>query len=65
MSRVDMAIKSIKEDLDSISGLDGIVADLVEHKATEVKLMVEFIKQFHPNANLFDYYGEPSEEVVE
>lgn len=59
MSRVNMSINNIARQLDRISGLDGIVADMVAQKEKEITEMVEDILVNHPNANLFDYEGKP------
>ena len=57
MSRTNQAINSIKEDLDSISGLDGIVADILEIMQEDIHNRVLFIRDNFPEANLFNYYG--------
>lgn len=59
MSRTTMAIKRITEDLDSISGLTGIVDDFMEIMQKDIHEKVEFIKANFPEASLFDYYGIP------
>lgn len=58
MSRVNQAIHQIEKDLSRISGLDGIVADFMELKATEIHAFVEYVNKNHPNANVFDYLGK-------
>ena len=58
MSRTTKNIRKIINDLDEISGLDGIVADMMEQLAKDVHEMVEDILENHPNANLFDYEGK-------
>lgn len=58
MSRTTRNIRKIINDLDEISGLDGIVADMMEQLAKDVHEMVEDILENHPNANLFDYEGK-------
>ena len=59
MSRTTTAIKKITEDLDSISGLTGIVDDMMDILQKDIHNRVEFIKENFPEANLFDYYGIP------
>ena len=49
MSRTTKAINHIKEDLDSISGLTGIVSDIMEIKAAEIHAMVRCILQEYCN----------------
>jgi len=48
----------INKELDKISGLDGIVADMVEQKEHEIKKMVECILKNYANASVFDYFGK-------
>lgn len=43
MSRTTASIMRINKELDKISGLDCIVADMVEQKEHEIKKMVECI----------------------
>ena len=57
MSRVTKAIMLINKDLDSISGLDGIVAEIIINIQKDIHNQVEIIKQNFSNANIFDYYG--------
>lgn len=57
MSRTTASIMRINQQLDKISGLDGIAADLIEHKEKEIEKMVKYILNEHPNANIFDYNG--------
>ena len=54
MSRTTKAINNIKRDLDSISGLTGIVSDILEIKEAEIHAMVRYILQEYPNANIFE-----------
>lgn len=49
--------------MDKISGLDGIVADMVEQKEHETKKMVECILKNYLNASVFDYFGKPKEDA--
>lgn len=58
MSRTTASIMRINKELDKISGLDGIVADMVEQKESEINGMVEDILENHPNATIFDYAGD-------
>lgn len=57
MSRTTVAINRIKEELDSISGLDGIVADIIEDLDIEVHYIVEKIRKEYSNASIVDYLG--------
>lgn len=57
MSRTTASIKRINQRLDKISGLDGIVADMVEQKEKEISEMVSDILENHSEASLFNYYG--------
>ena len=57
MSRTTRNINQITQELDRISGLDGIVADKMENLADEVHSIVEEILTNHSKASLFDYYG--------
>lgn len=63
MSRTTASIMRINKKLDKISGLDGIVADMVEQKEAEIKKMVECILESNPNASIFDYFGKPKEDT--
>ena len=58
MSRTTRNIFRITEDLDRISGLDGIVADKIEKLADEVHEMVEDILNNHSEASIFNYEGK-------
>lgn len=62
MSRTTKAINSIVADFSRISGLTGIVSDLVEIKATEIHAFVEYVLEHHPEANAFDFFGQPKNE---
>jgi|LSQX01.3.fsa_nt_gb hypothetical protein len=62
MSRVTASIKRINKELDKISGLDGIVADLIEMKEKEIKALVKHILMYHREASIFNYYGVTDEE---
>lgn len=54
MSRTTASIMRINEQLDRISGLDGIVADMVEEKEKEITKMVY---------NILDNHSENSNEA--
>ncbi len=62
MSRTTASIMRINKELDKISGLDGIVADMVEQKEHEIKKMVECVLKNYPNASIFDYFGKSKED---
>lgn len=64
MSRTTASIMRISKELDKISGLDGIVADMVEQKENEIKSMVECILKYHSNANIFNYFGKEEEKII-
>ncbi len=57
MSRTTVGIMRIHQELDKISGLDGIVADKIEELEKQVKEMVSNILENHSEASIFDYYG--------
>lgn len=57
MSRTTAGIMRINQELDKISGLDGIVADKIEALEKQVKSMVFDILENHPEASMFDYCG--------
>lgn len=57
MSRTTAGIMRINQELDKISGLDGIVADKIEELEKQVKEMVSDILDNHPKASLFNYWG--------
>lgn len=61
MGRTTASIMRINKELDKISGLDGIVADMVEQKEHEIKKMVECILKNYANASVFDYFGKQKE----
>ena len=63
MSDTTVSINNIKNDLDSISGLTGIVSELIRIKEKEIHALVEYIKEYHGNACVFDYYGNHNEDV--
>lgn len=58
MSRTTRNIHKITQDLDRVSGLDGIVADKMEKLADEVHDMVEDILNNHSEASIFNYEGK-------
>lgn len=57
MSRTTAGIMRINQELDKISGLDGIVADRIEELEKQVKVMVSDILNNHSEASLFNYWG--------
>lgn len=57
MSRTTKGIMKINQELDEISGLDGIVADKIEELEKTVKTMVSDILENHSEASLFNYWG--------
>ena len=63
MSRVTAGIMRINQELDKISGLDGIVADKVEELEKHVKEMVSDILDNHSEASLFNHCGNSKSGV--
>lgn len=59
MSRTTAGIMRINQELDKISGLDGIVADKIEELEKQVKIIVSDILENHSEASIFDYEGCP------
>ena len=57
MSRTTVSIKRINQELDKISGLDGIVADMLEEKEKDIREMVDDILKNYSEASIFNYYG--------
>lgn len=57
MSRTTAGIMRINQELDKISGLDGIVADKIEELEKQVKVMVSDVLDNHSEASLFNYWG--------
>ena len=57
MSRVTASIARINQELDKISGLDGIAADKIAVLEKQVTEMVSDILKNHSEANIFDYKG--------
>ncbi|WP_154520444.1 hypothetical protein [Clostridium sp. WB02_MRS01] len=57
MSRTTVSIKRINQELDKISGLDGIVADMLEAKEKDIREMVDDILKNYSEASIFNYYG--------
>lgn len=57
MSRTTAGIMRINQELNKISGLDGIVADKIEELEKHVKEMVSDILDNHSEASLFNYWG--------
>lgn len=58
MSRTTAGIMRINQELDKISGLDGIVADKIEELEKAVKTMVSDILNNNSEASLFNYEGQ-------
>lgn len=58
MSRTTASIYRITNELDKVSGLDGIVADRMEELEKHVVEMVDNILNNHSNASIFDYFGK-------
>lgn len=58
MSKTTAAIQKVKQDLDSISGLDGIVGDWAVLLSKKIHEDVLNILNNHPEANLFNYLGK-------
>ena len=58
MSRVTRAIRNITDELDKISGLDGIVADKLENLEKQVKEMVSDLLNNNSQASLFNPKGK-------
>lgn len=65
MSRTTAGIFRINEELQKISGLDGIVADKIEALETQVRELVLDILENHSEASLFDYSGKSSLKIDE
>lgn len=57
MSRTTASIMRINQELDKISGLDGIVADKMEKLENRIKRMVSDILENHSKASIFNYWG--------
>ena len=60
MSRTTLGIMRINQELEKISGLDGIVSDKIEDLEEQIKVMVSDILKNHSEASMFDYYGDRS-----
>lgn len=63
MSRTTAGIMRINQELDKISGLDGIVADKIEELEKVVKTMVSDILDNHSEASLFNYWGNSKSDI--
>lgn len=63
MSKVTAGIMRINQELDKISGLDGIVADKIGQLEIYVKSMVEDILDNHSEASIFNYWGNDKSAV--
>lgn len=57
MSKVTAGINRINQELDKISGMDGIAADKIAELETYVKEMVSDLLEYHSEANVFNYDG--------
>ena len=57
MSKVTAGINRINQELDKISGMDGIAADKIAELETYVKEMVSDLLEYHSDANVFNYDG--------
>lgn len=60
MSRTTAGILRINQELEKISGFDGIVSDKIEELEKQIKTMVSDILRNHSEASIFDYYGDGS-----
>jgi hypothetical protein len=60
MSRTTARIMRINQELNKISGLDGIVSDKIEELEKQIRIMVSDILDNHSEASMFDYYGDSS-----
>lgn len=65
MSRTTAGIFRINEELQKISGLDGIVADKIEALETQVREMVFDVLENNSEASLFNYSGKSSLKINE
>lgn len=65
MSRTTASIMRINREFDKISGLDGIVADMIEEKEKEIKVMVEDILKNHSEASIFNYRVNVIKDKIE
>lgn len=63
MSKTTAGIARINQELDKISGLDGIVADKIEELEKKVKIMVSDILENHSEASLFNYWGNLKSDI--
>ena len=63
MSKVTAGIMRINQELDKISGLDGIVADKIEQLEIYVKSMVEDILDNHSEASIFNHWGNDKSDL--
>lgn len=60
MSRTTVGIMRINQELNKISGLDGIVSDKIDELQNQIRTMVSDILGNHSEASMFDYYGDGS-----
>lgn len=65
MSKTTVSIDNIKNDLDSISGLTGIVSDIMADLEMYIHNVVTRIKENHSEASAFNYYGVATEDEDE
>lgn len=63
MSRTTASIMRINEQLDRISGLDGVVADMIEDEERKITAMVDCILKNHSEASIFDYNGSKNRKT--
>lgn len=63
MSKVTAGIMKINQELDKISGLDGIVSDRIAELETEIKEMVSDILENHSEASIFNYFGNNKRSI--
>lgn len=63
MSRTTASIMRINEQLDRISGLDGVVADRIEEEERKITAMVDCILKNHSEASIFDYNGSENSKT--
>lgn len=64
MSKMTASIYRINKVLESVSGLDGIAAEIMENMVEPfVSSAVRHIQRNHPEANAFNYMGRLIEDV--
>lgn len=57
MSRTTAIIKRINDKLETISGLDGVVADMLEIEEQHINAIVDLCTKQFADATIFDYKG--------